>query len=412
MENLKKWTSSKKTLATFALSLFFIVMSVIPANAYTFPSSSVEVIYKLTSIFENSTTTLKYDYCENIGDGRGYTFGFPGFCSGTYDGTMFLKEYQKLNPSNKLVKYIPAFEAIDAMSHPDGMQSSTNGLSGFPTDFKSCASDPSFETAQHNLVNQLYYNPSQAAASEIGASYAITKGELYDAFINHGEDGAREIMDEATAAVGGTPKTGVSEKTWLSKFLSIRYNILVSDPAWNGSEDRVKVYQTLLANNNLNLTAPLTVTCYGDTFTITTSTTTNPTPVPTQWSSITSVYNNSYISADNYGDNPLIANRQSVGDWEKFQVIQNSDGTISLLSKINNKYVCADLNNGTKLVARSTTIDGWEKFKLVTLSNGNVGLLAMANSKYVSADFNNNGVLYANRDSISGWETFSIKAAQ
>ncbi|GKU26382.1 chitosanase [Clostridium folliculivorans] len=411
MEASKKWTSSKKTLATLALSFLFVLASVIPAKAYTFSSPSVEVMYKLTSIFENSTTTLKYNYCENIGDGRGYTFGFPGFCSGTYDGTMFLQEYQKLNPSNKLVKYIPAFQAIDAMPHPDGMQSSTAGLSGFPADFASCASDPAFQTAQHNLVDRLYWNPAQAAASEIGATLPITKGELYDAFINHGEDGARDIMNQTTQAVGGTPKTGVSEKTWLSKFLSIRYNILVSDPAWNGSEDRVKVYQTLLANNNVNLTAPLTVTCYGDNFTITTSTT-NPTPVPTQWSSITSVYNGSYISADNYGNNPLVANRTTAGDWEKFQVIQNSDGTISLLSKINNKYVCADLNNGTKLVARSTTIDGWEKFKLVILSDGNVGLQAMANNKYVCADYNNGGVLYANRDSISGWETFSIKAAQ
>ena len=75
--------------------------------------------------------------------------------------------------------------------------------------------------------------------------------------------------------------------------------------------------------------------------------------------SIRSKGTNKYVCADNYGNNPLVANRDSVAGWEKFQVVNNNDGTISILSIVNNKYVAADLNQGTKLIARSNLVDAW-----------------------------------------------------
>jgi 3D (Asp-Asp-Asp) domain-containing protein len=120
--------------------------------------------------------------------------------------------------------------------------------------------------------------------------------------------------------------------------------------------------------------------------------------------------NNNYVSADNYGDNPLIANRTSAAEWEQYQVINNTDGTISLLSMSNNKYVCADLNQGAKLVASSTSIQQWEKFKKVTLADGTIALQAMANNQFVSADLNSGGVLVANRGSVGGsWEAYTLE---
>jgi len=239
-----------------------------------------DVIYKLTSIFENSTTQLKYDYVEDIGDGRGYTFGFPGFCSGTYDGTLFLKKYKELNPNNRLVKYIPAFERIDKGPHPDGKNNDTSEIKSFPADFKKCIDDPIFKEAQHKLVDELYWNPSQKAANEIGAKYAITRGQLYDAFINHGESGARRIITKTNNSVGKIG-SGVDERKWLSEFLNQRMAILQADRTWSQAVDRVKVYQKLLnTENNLNLATPMTVTCYGDTFTITGNNKDKPTPAP------------------------------------------------------------------------------------------------------------------------------------
>jgi endoglucanase len=129
-------------------------------------------------------------------------------------------------------------------------------------------------------------------------------------------------------------------------------------------------------------------------------------------SSIKAMANNSFVCAEDTGASPLVANRATVGGWEKFTVVNNSDGTISFLSSANNKYVTADLNQSTKLIARATTIQDWEKFRKVDRGSGKVALQAVANNKYVSADLNLGAVLYANRDTVGGaWEEFIIAAA-
>lgn len=252
------------------LPAFFTLSAALALASSVFGATAAQklTIQKLTSIFENSTTSLQYTYCENIGDGRGLTFGFPGFCSGTYDGTMFLKEYQKLNSSNKLVKYIPAFEKIDSLPHPGGKTNNTTGLSNFPKDFKSCGSDPTFKKAQHNLVDRLYWNPSQNKANSLGLKLAISQGQMYDSFINHGASGAQSIINKTNSQMGGSPASGVNEKAWLTKYLSNRFNVLKADPTWAEAVDRVRVYQTLLKNNNTSLATPFSVSCYGDQFTV------------------------------------------------------------------------------------------------------------------------------------------------
>ena len=111
---------------------------------------------------------------------------------------------------------------------------------------------------------------------------------------------------------------------------------------------------------------------------------------------IKSAFNNNYVSAEDQGASPLIANRTAAKGWETFDVINNPDATISFRSSANNKYVTADLNENTKLIARATTIQAWEKFKRVDRGNGRVALQAVANNQYVCADMNLEGVLYAN----------------
>ncbi len=58
---------------------------------------------------ENDNTALNYDYCrEDIGDGRGYTIGKVGFCTGTGDFVVVAACYNDLKPENVLTKYWPA----------------------------------------------------------------------------------------------------------------------------------------------------------------------------------------------------------------------------------------------------------------------------------------------------------------
>jgi aryl-phospho-beta-D-glucosidase BglC (GH1 family) len=138
-------------------------------------------------------------------------------------------------------------------------------------------------------------------------------------------------------------------------------------------------------------------------------------PVPTQWSSIKAMANSNFVSADNAGASPLIANRTTAQGWEKFQIVNNSDGTISFLSMANGKYVTADISTtgGNKLIAQATTIQQWEKFKQVNLGNGTVAFQAMANNQFVTCDLSTGSpVLYATRAAVGGsWEAFVISPA-
>jgi chitosanase len=246
------------------LPLFAVVALAVTAEPADGARRTIE---QLTSIFENSTTELQYTYVENIHDRRGYTFGYAGFTSGTYDGTLFLKEYNRLHPGNPLARFLPAFEKIDAGKHDaEGRNPSVAGLQDFPAAFRACGGDPLFRKAQHALVDRLYWNPSQRIAERIGAKFALTRGQLYDTCINFGQGGLEEIVRKTNRALGGPPKAGADERKWLAKFLELRMAVLRADETWAQATDRVVVYQRLLAGGNVRLERPIRVTCYGDKF--------------------------------------------------------------------------------------------------------------------------------------------------
>jgi chitosanase len=61
-----------------------------------------EIAMQIVSSAENSTTDWKaqYAYIEDINDGRGYTGGIIGFCSGTGDMLEVVRYYTRLAPDN------------------------------------------------------------------------------------------------------------------------------------------------------------------------------------------------------------------------------------------------------------------------------------------------------------------------
>lgn len=132
---------------------------------------------------------------------------------------------------------------------------------------------------------------------------------------------------------------------------------------------------------------------------------------PTQLYTIKSSANGDYVCADNYGNDPLIANRATASTWENYYIYHNADGTVSLLSAYNHKFVCVDPNNSFKLIAESSGINSYEKFAEVNMGNNTVALKSIENGDYVCADGNNGYVLYANRTTASTWETFTIAGA-
>src|SRR5882757_5065800 len=74
-----------------------------------------EIAMKIVSSAENSSLDWKaqYKYIEDIGDGRGYTAGIIGFCSGTGDMLELVQHYRDLKPGNILAKYIPALQTVN-----------------------------------------------------------------------------------------------------------------------------------------------------------------------------------------------------------------------------------------------------------------------------------------------------------
>jgi hypothetical protein len=70
------------------------------------------------------------------------------------------------------------------------------------------------------------------------------------------------------------------------------------------------------------------------------------------------------VTAESAGAKPLIANRSAIGAWEKFRLITNTDGTVSLQSNANGRYVTAENAGAQPLIANRTAIGAWEKFTL------------------------------------------------
>jgi len=233
----------------------------------------------MTSIWENSTTKLQYGYSQDIGDGRGYTSGRAGFCTGTGDGILVIECYDLAKPGNAMQTFMPALVSINekfAASGGTAIQSSEVGLDGFPAAWKSTsAADPAFNACQDSVVNAVYYGTALRHAAEHQFSTALTKAAFYDAQINQGEADPRFGMiymiaqaDKLTGPLGAPP-TLDDESKWLKNFLVVRDGIMKQYPEWAGNRYRVSTYEKLRAAGNWDLSACIVTD--EDVFTIVTS---------------------------------------------------------------------------------------------------------------------------------------------
>jgi hypothetical protein len=124
--------------------------------------------------------------------------------------------------------------------------------------------------------------------------------------------------------------------------------------------------------------------------------------------SLRSRANNMYVTADNAGASPLIANRTAIGTWEQFDLLSAGNGNSALRAHANNMIVTADNAGASPLIANRTAIGTWESFQIIHNSNGTVSLLALADNQYVTADNAGANPLIANRTAIGTWEQFDL----
>lgn len=221
-------------------------------------------IFELTSLFENDTIQQKYDYIENLDDGRGYTAGIAGFT--TADGDLYdmVNLYTKTEPGNPLAKYLSSLKKI-----ADDGSDSTSKLSGFKEAWAKASSDPVFKTAQDEEVDITYYQPAMKYCDANGLKSPLAKAIIYDTIIQHGDgddpDSLSSIIKKTNELAGGTPKSGISETVWLKDFLKVRKDILkhATDKStrevWAESTGRCDVLGTILDAGNVTLQGPIKV---------------------------------------------------------------------------------------------------------------------------------------------------------
>lgn len=239
------------------------------------PSSSVDlndakkkdIAMQLVSSAENSSLDWKaqYAYIEDIGDGRGYTAGIIGFCTGCGDLLALVKYYTSLAPSNVLAKYIPALQKIGSWD------ATHTGLDPtFTTDWKTAAKDPKFQQAQNDERDRVYFNPAVSQGKADGI-HALGQFIYYDALVMHGpgEDAVSFGGIRATAMKKAkTPAQGGNETTYLNAFLDARKAAMLSEAAHEDTT-RVDTEQRLfLQAGNLDLNTPLNWQVYGDSYSI------------------------------------------------------------------------------------------------------------------------------------------------
>ncbi|MEU6120119.1 chitosanase [Streptomyces sp. NPDC047117] len=223
-----------------------------------------EIAMQLVSSAENSSLDWKaqYGYIEDIGDGRGYTGGIIGFCSGTHDMLELVELYTKRKPGNVLAKYLPALREVDGSDSHEGLDPN------FTKDWKKAAQDSAFQKAQNDERDRVYFNPAvkQGKADGVGV---LGQFAYYDALVMHG--GGNDATSfgsirKKALAKAKPPAQGGDEKKYLGAFLDARVWAMKQEEA-HSDTSRVDTAQRVFLNKgNLNLDPPLDWKVYGDPF--------------------------------------------------------------------------------------------------------------------------------------------------
>ncbi|QNS03399.1 chitosanase [Streptomyces xanthii] len=223
-----------------------------------------EIAMQLVSSAENSSLDWKaqYRYIEDIGDGRGYTAGIIGFCSGTGDMLDLVELYTRREPDNPLAAYLPALRAVDGSDSHEGLDP------GFPDAWAEAARDSAFRRAQDDERDRVYFDPAVSRGKADGVG-TLGQFAYYDAIVMHGDGsdptGFGGIRARALRAAQ-PPARGGDEVEWLDAFLDARVWAMKQEEAHSDTSRVDTAQRVFLRKGNLGLETPLDWKVYGDAY--------------------------------------------------------------------------------------------------------------------------------------------------
>jgi len=217
--------------------------------------------FSLVSSAENSTTDYQkqYGYIKDIGDNRGYTAGIIGFTSATGDLRKVVLKYQKLQPKNDLVKYLPALKWAEGSASHYGLGKQ------FEADWKKAAKDQKFVQAQNEILDQDYLKPALKAAKEDNLG-PLGQYIYYDAIVVHGPgNDAKSFGGIREKAKKVDKASRFNQSAYLLVFLKTRSKVMRQEAA-HQDLSRINAQVKFLKEKNFQLTRPLTWKMYGDSY--------------------------------------------------------------------------------------------------------------------------------------------------
>ncbi|MFF6906429.1 chitosanase [Streptomyces sp. NPDC012389] len=226
------------------------------------------IAMQLVSSAENSSLDweAQYPYIEDIGDGRGYTAGIIGFCSGTGDLRKVVERYGKARPGNPLERFLPALRSVEGSDSHAGLGEP------FTRAWAEAAKDSAFRAAQDAERDAAYFEPAVEQAEKDGLG-ALGQFIYYDAYVMHGSGdtegsvGFRTMRREAMAAAR-TPGRGGDEKAYLNAFLDARVAAIGREPSHTDTSRVESAQRVFVREGKLGLETPLRWKVYGDSYRI------------------------------------------------------------------------------------------------------------------------------------------------
>ncbi|MEV4249612.1 chitosanase [Streptosporangium canum] len=225
-----------------------------------------DIAMQLVSSAENSSLNWKaqYRYIEDIDDGRGYTAGIIGFCSGTGDMLELVELYAERKPGNVLAKYLPALRKVDGTDSHKGLDPN------YTKDWATAAKDKVFQQAQNDERDRVYFNPAVQQAKTDGLR-ALGQFVYYDAIVMHGDGGDSESFSAIRRNAlkkAKPPAQGGDEVKYLHAFLDARKVAMKAEEAHEDTSRVDTAQRVFLNKGNLDLDTPLSWKVYGDPYTI------------------------------------------------------------------------------------------------------------------------------------------------